>query len=168
MGPPVVGEKTDELTAVDLRAHAWLQALEAYFGAGQDSLNTAMSWKRQYDKLEARRKALKSRCGDDPCPEAVAVGDTPRCQASWDQSPPLRYPQVALFRGMVGATILEMTTNESGEVTDVKVLAAVPSETFPEATLKTVRKWKLSAARKATQPCTLAGTRNLHVVFRMP
>jgi TonB family protein len=168
MGPPVAGEEMDELEAIDMRAHAWLEAMGAYFATGGDSSNTSMSWKRQYATLEARRKTLKSRCGDAPCPDAVVPGETPKCAATWDQSPALRYPQVAVFRGLVGATILQMTTDEAGEVTDAKVLAAVPSETFPEATLKTVKKWKLKPSDKATQPCTLAGTRDLHVTFRFP
>ncbi len=168
MGPPVPGEKVDDLNAIDMRAHAWLQAMDAYFGAGQRELSTNITWKRQFDRLRARTRLLKSRCGDEPCPEPVIEGAAPKCAARWDQSPPIRYPQMALFRGIVGATILEMSTDESGAVTAAKVLAAVPSEAFPDAALKTVQKWKLVRDSKATQPCTLAGTRTLYINFRMP
>jgi hypothetical protein len=166
MGPPVPGEKVDDLDAIDMRIHAWLEAMSAYFRAGLSSLNTSTARKRQYDQIEDREKTLKNRCPEKDC-RLVEAGAIPPCPATWEQTPPLNYPVNALFRGIVGATILEMTTDEKGAVMAYKVLAAVPSDTFPTATTKVVQKWSLKRKKDAVEPCTLAGTRQLHVIFEM-
>jgi len=73
-----------------------------------------------------------------------------------------------VWKGMVGATILRLTVDDAGKVTDLKVLAAVPSETFPEPTMKAVRQWTLQRAPNSKAPCTLAGERELTVELNRP
>ena len=169
IGPPRPGKGLDlgNLEPVYWRGLAWMTAMSAYFRVGNDARLSGPAYKRQGELIEARSKTIQGRCGAAPCaPAPLPPGQLPQCNATWKQSPPLRYPSTAVWKGMVGATILRLTVDDAGKVTDLKVLAAVPSETFPEPTMKAVRQWTLQRAPNGKAPCTLAGERELTVEFR--
>ncbi len=168
--PPRPGEGLDlgELEPTYWRGLAWMEAMSSYFSFGENSLNTSMAFKRQGNLIEQRAKTLKSRCGDQECAfEKLAPDALPRCDARWDQTPQLKYPPMAVFKGIVGATILRLTVNEAGKVTEAKLLAAVPSDTFPDAALGAVYKWTLKPTGATKEKCTVAGTRELVVRFQL-
>jgi TonB family protein len=167
--PPRPGQGIDLGALEDIywRSQAWMHAMEAFFERGRDSMNTAMAHKRAATRIENRQETLKGRCGEQPCPPQSLAGGQVQCPASWNQTPELRYPQSAMFRGMMGATILQLTTNKGGQVTDAKVLAAVPAEVFPDAATKTISQWTLKSQAPAGTDCTLSGTRELRVIFQL-
>ena len=170
IGPPRPGKGLDlgNLEPLYWRGMAWMTAMSAYFRVGNDRISASQAYMRQGDLIEARSKTIQGRCGASPCaPVPLPPGQLPQCIGTWNQSPPLNYPSTARFKGMLGATILNLTVDDAGKVTDVKVLAAVPSETFPEPTMKAVRQWTLERAPNAKLPCTLAGERQLTVQFQL-
>lgn len=167
--PPRPGHGVDLGALEDIywRGQAWMLAMEAYFERGRDSMNTPMAHKRAGTLIANRRETLKGRCGDQPCPPTTVTDGQTQCPATWIQEPALRYPQSAVFRGMMGATILQLTTDEAGKVTASNVLAAVPTEVFPDAATRTISQWRVTSRAPAGADCTLSGTRELRVIFHL-
>jgi TonB family protein len=171
MGPIPAGAKDedDRLYPLDMKAHAWMDSIEAILGLRANDADTKR--KRDYKRVTERKAGLANRCGGICMPEPLPPGQLPHCAlATWDQTPPISYPTQARYRGIVGTTIIKVATDATGTVTDAKVLAAVPSDVFPEKTIATVLKWKLQVSKLVPQydppACTLAGTRTIFVNFR--
>ena len=56
-------------------------------------------------------------------------------------TPELSYPDAAAQKGMFGAVIAQIKV-EDRKVTDVEILAAVPSSAFEESAEATIRQWE--------------------------
>jgi TonB family protein len=165
--PPGQTEEDHPLFPLDMRSHAWMESIVSIFGLGPNEIDR--SDKKDWQRVRERMSALKGRCDGKNClPQPDPPGSAPRCLASWDQSPKLKYPSQAMFRGIVGTLMMNVTTDEAGAVTEVKVLAAVPSDTFLNQTIATVKQWKLKKQPISEGPCTLAGTRRLVTAFKFP
>ena len=56
------------------------------------------------------------------------------------------YPQSARARGIEGYVILEITINDRGALTDVKVLSSKPEGIFDQVAIDAVRRWTFKPA----------------------
>lgn len=171
LAPPRPGRGLDlgDMEPAYFRALAWMDSMEAFLDYGKRNasmLDSPNTLKREWEQVEARRASLKSRCNND-CTTPLPPGEIFECRGQWVQTPAILYPSGALFKGFMGATIVRLTTNEAGKVIDAQQMAAVPTEIFPEVTLKAVRQWSLKRKDEDSQSCSLAGTRDLHVVFQI-
>ncbi len=75
-------------------------------------------------------------------PSLVSETDTP-AKALVNPAPP--YPAAARAAGLMGAVTVRITIDESGDVTDVKVVKGDPN--FDDAVVETVKKWKFTPAK---------------------
>lgn len=130
------------------RADAWIMAMSAYFESRrkrfpQDEEVQAILaiYGADRETLNARARTVETT--DDETGEAPL----PFCRGGLLQRPALEYPRGAARSGLVGAVIIQISTDEDGKVATAEVLASVPDEGFKEVALRTVKKWKYKADR---------------------
>jgi TonB family protein len=152
--------------------YAWIAAMQTYFppedsGPGEIQRYTRRLSAQEYAEISA---ALEAGC-DLNCQNVrrVAKGEAPLCSPDLRTiANKLRYPQRALGNLMTGAVYLGIDTDEAGRATDVRLLASVPSETFPEAAMSAMRTLVLERDSNRSLPnCTMAGTRAIMIVYRL-
>jgi TonB family protein len=163
LAPEPPGVEGNRFSSLRDRSYTWSAAMMAYFESVRDSS------RREGVYAPAARRINDAACGAE-CEnrKRVASGEAPLCVVEFDQTPKLTYPQAALNRGSVGAVYLGLDVDASGAIADVRVLAAVPDEAFPEATLRAVRTWKPRMSRRNVDPaCRMEGRRNLMVAFQL-
>ncbi|MDN5870650.1 MAG: energy transducer TonB [Nitrococcus sp.] len=59
---------------------------------------------------------------------------------------PPQYPRRALFAGIEGWVVVQLTITETGQVTNATVVDSEPSGVFEEAALNAVRRWRFKPA----------------------
>ena len=65
--------------------------------------------------------------------------------------PPV-YPRGAQRRNISGAVELEFTVDTNGAVTDIQVLSSVPGDTFNQAAMDAVKKWRFEPVVENGRP----------------
>lgn len=132
---------------------AWQMAMSAYFAYGADSRSGPGVRTPDHKYLDARVEEIMDGLSEfrDKLPEATDVDsaaeegeeDTrlPYCDGTFDMTPELSYPDAAAQKGMFGAVIAQIKV-EDRKVTDVEILAAVPSSAFEESAEATIRQWE--------------------------
>lgn len=60
------------------------------------------------------------------------------------------YPKEALASGAKGEVVAELTINEIGEVTNVRIISAKPTTVFNKTVINTVRKWRFQGNGQVT------------------
>lgn len=128
----------------EFRTHAWELAIEAWFvSSNKKSLS------------EAQRDDIMSTYDTGPditelleAAKATAllegIAALPFCEGELLQRPPLRYPLDSFRQGRYGAVIVGFNI-EDGQVADVVVKAAVPSDEFEDQASSTVSQWTWKA-----------------------
>lgn len=123
----------DEARREFYNSQAWAYAMEAYFQSQHIHL-------REWDSPKLpRTKKLKSKDSDESSKSKM-----PFCENGKFPSKKLpKYPNGQGFMLPVGALILKLSTDETGQVDNAEVLGVVPANKgFEEATIKAVKKWK--------------------------
>ncbi|WP_084395849.1 energy transducer TonB [Henriciella aquimarina] len=126
---------------------AWEMAISAYFHSGGGrKLGSLLNGPdpdrldRQVDEIMAELDTLEYA----PRAEAAASEENadalPYCDGTFDMKPAIRYPHGAARQGMFGAMIAQIAVKDL-KVSDVEILAAVPSATFEESAEETIRQW---------------------------
>ncbi len=150
------------------RSEVWLAAMSSYFETQRTVDRNPRAWQEKYGA--AMERGLKGRCASATCDPALAPpeGQLPTCRSAFRQTPPLSYPRNARFSGLVGAMRLLVRLDDKGTVTDIRLLASAPSDSFYDGAAATVRRWKLERSPTKQAACTLAGYRvlDLQYVFR--
>ncbi|MEQ8558433.1 MAG: energy transducer TonB [Henriciella sp.] len=136
---------------------AWQMAMSAYFHSGGGRRLSGRIRGPDPDKLDAEIGAIMTELDNldrTPATEDVVIDpdDLPYCNGRFDMDPPLRYPFRAAKKGMFGAAIARIAVN-GHDVTEVEILAAVPSDTFEKSAEKTIRKWRWQPAGTPGETC---------------
>jgi TonB family protein len=155
-------ESDTSLYAASNRAGVWMVAMMAYYTSVEPHISKP-GWRSDYNRAKALK--VRGKCGLEPCPLEPAPGKLPSCEVTYVQKPALRYPSDARMKGIVGAVRLRIKTDEAGNVSAAKLIAAVPSDEFPDPAVSAVGKWTVKKRDDQTAPCTLAGTRLLDFQF---
>ncbi|NBC20165.1 MAG: hypothetical protein GVY06_03805 [Alphaproteobacteria bacterium] len=143
------------------RASAWRQAMSAYFAStggrrtgSQIGAPEGLS-ERQVDELLAGYKDGVDRARN-AVKEPEGENELPFCEGEVDQTPRLKYPGSAAFRGQVGAVIIGYEFVD-GRASNVEVLASVPFEGFEEQVVNTVSKWRWKRDEaQPEEPCRMS------------
>lgn len=87
-----------------------------------------------------------------PAPVAQAPAPTPAANKSVVaiSTPQPPYPKEALASGAKGEVVAELTINEVGEVTNVRIISAKPTTVFNKTVTNTVRKWRFQGNGQVT------------------
>ena len=86
---------------------------------------------------------------------AVMTGDTVDQQPRAMSRPPLEYPARAMAKRIEGFVMLSILIDEEGNVSEVKVIEADPPDTFEEAAISNIKKWKFEPARYQGKPVSI-------------
>jgi TonB family protein len=137
---------------------AWASSVTEYFRASQQTGSNIPV------RLKARELAQPASA---IFPEAVLTGG--QCQqlepVAW---PDLRYPQPAMFSGMVGTVVMKLDVDATGRVTNWETLAAVPARNFAKAVEEAMPSVRFQKAKGEAPNCSLARTSYVFsVLFRM-
>lgn len=125
-------------------AEAWAIAIESYLTSSYQQIGTHFN-----TKLVARELKLPE------YGEIVGEPDVrPFCKGDF-KGGKLTYPASKSWSGMVGSVILRITTDETGQVTSVKELGAVPTRGFASGVQKTIGGWRYVADKDAEPGCRL-------------
>lgn len=126
---------------------AWVMAMSAYFHSGGGRTLGSRLKGPDPDRLDDRVDDITAELDEieDSLPavepEAGADNALPFCDGTFRMKPALRYPSGVANRGMFGAVIARVTVSDLA-VSDVEILAAVPSQTFEETAEETIRQWR--------------------------
>jgi periplasmic protein TonB len=120
-------------------------------------------------KLEAAKKAKEEAAKTEVTPAAPAVqapapvvqAPAPVVQAPAPapasnksvvaiSTPQPPYPKEALASGAKGEVVAELTINEIGEVTNVRIISAKPTTVFNKTVTNTLRKWRFQGNGQVT------------------
>lgn len=87
-----------------------------------------------------------------PAPVAQAPAPTPASNKSVVaiSTPQPPYPKEALASGAKGEVVAELTINEIGEVTNVRIISAKPTTVFNKTVTNTLRKWRFQGNGQVT------------------
>lgn len=119
---------------------AWRYATQATTVARARDPEERQAWiDRRVDEILQRDLYPDYRRSTEP-QRATARAPLPLCEGELDMTPPMGYPQSAAYRGLSGAVILHFVLKD-GAVSDIEVLAAVPSRTFEEFVVGIVSQW---------------------------
>lgn len=147
--------KRNELWPHKWRAEAWALAIHSYLDSTYAQIGSNIS-----TNLEARSLLQPTMA---PVPEAGPQAELPLCEGSFTGKP-IRYPAIRAFSGLVGSVIARMETDETGKVTKVQVVAAVPSEGFGATVEKALSSW--SFKRSGSEPnCRVASKNHIYKVM---
>lgn len=137
------GNRPDWADKFRWQADAWGMAMDAFF----DTERIRHPEEQEIDAILATYNA-----DTDTVNAAADVTDAedglPFCPGRIVQSPKLKYPVDAAKAGLVGAVILGFDFDAEGKVTNPRVLASVPTESFDGEILKTASKWQYRAKKK--------------------
>ncbi|MEL6567413.1 MAG: energy transducer TonB [Pseudomonadota bacterium] len=129
------------------RIEAWRAAVVAYFQSVPGSRRTPES---EIDAVLAAYPDYPE-SSDAENIDAGEDDNRPFCKGDFDMSPKLRYPARQARRGQFGSVFAKLTV-ESGQVTDVEILASVPLEGFKERAKETVLQWTWIADDEQPDP----------------
>ncbi|MBP6309919.1 MAG: TonB family protein [Arenimonas sp.] len=87
-----------------------------------------------------------------PAPVAQAPAPAPAANKSVVaiSTPQPPYPKEALASGAKGEVVAELTINEIGEVTNVRIISAKPTTVFNKTVTNTLRKWRFQGNGQVT------------------
>jgi hypothetical protein len=114
-------------------SEAWVYSLESWLEESNRGAGTRISSELKPRELKQPDYVQHS--------EDAATSSLPVCEGKFEGKE-VRYPSSKGFSGSVGAVIARMETDTSGKVTQVEVLAQVPTETFAESVVSTLKTWK--------------------------
>lgn len=148
------GKRRDEaleerLKPLAYEAVAWETALSAFF---KSFGNTAFSnvdrdgrlrYQTEFDQAKARSEAILARF-----PTGTS-SEPPFCSGEVVKPPKPKFPSKAARKGYVGAVLLGIDF-EDGQVSNVEVLAAIPDDSFAQATLEGMKtfRWKFDEVQE--------------------
>tara|TARA_R110002110_G_scaffold412773_1_gene639145 strand:- start:69 stop:1202 length:1134 start_codon:yes stop_codon:yes gene_type:complete len=135
----------DWLNDYFFRAWAWTTAMNAYFttekGYGSEL--------REIDAMSARRKEARLKTSS---PNASDDTDHKRhCKGNFSEPPRPVFPKEAARRGYVGAVIMGFSL-EDGEITNIRVLAAVPDSAFEKASIEALENARFEFSAQQEDP----------------
>ncbi|HEX5005927.1 MAG TPA: TonB family protein [Hyphomonadaceae bacterium] len=164
----IVGDLNDAKSEGDRRllwplkwqAQAWSMAMWSYLTSSYEQVGSNISTKVQERPLAHPVRAQY--------PEDPASVHLPLCDGRFEGKK-LSYPASKAYSGIVGGVIARMEVAANGKVTDVELLAAVPSESFGESVIKTLKTWTFKPDKGAdTSKCRLNSRNRMYsVTFRM-
>lgn len=136
---------------------AWRETIGSHL-VGRDK----MKWPKEDADEESR----------SPTPRQVkylrARPDSLACKAKPDFRRPPKYPDMAVFKGLIGTVILAVDVDAEGRASNPKVLAAVPDKPFGEAVLNSVKDLSYAAGEPWGPSCSLAQAgRVIHFQFKI-
>ncbi len=141
---------TDEvaMTFVPLywEVNAWTNSIGAHLVAERK-----MNWPDDDDEVSAKPsdrqvRLLSSQDDESTCFKVIDMRQNPK------------YPDSALYNGMIGTVILQVDLNDSGSASNPKILATVPEKYFGDAVLSAVRNIRYKPGPKWDSSCSLAQT----------
>ena len=144
----IEGAATDEEAAkfepVYWQLRAWEYSAEAQLKSNQDFRRF------KADNTDAPPKLVRAaRLNLQPPPPGSCKLGPPTL------SKPIAYPPGALENGVAGAVVVKVDVEESGAITNMRVLAAVPQRYFGDAVVKAADRIKFTKAPDAPSGCTL-------------
>lgn len=135
---------------------AWAYSVEAYFASAEQIGSNIPK--------RVRDRELK-----EPAQELFAES-TPReqrCSTEFDKGR-IKYPESALYRGLIGTVILKIDVDHQGRITNPSVLASVPVAGFADEILKSIHTAKFSPDKEAQPGCMLfTQSRVFSFIFRI-
>jgi tetratricopeptide (TPR) repeat protein len=139
--------RRDALWTFLWRARAWTGSAYAYMASLEDGGTGTLIRRQMPGRPEFRRPTV---------PQMASVRyDRPLCEGELTGDPP-HYPSSALYRDVIGTSIVRLRTDESGFVIDAEELATVPAAHFAEAVIAAVGRWRyVPAAGIDTAACRL-------------
>jgi hypothetical protein len=151
-------EMASSMTPIYWQAYAWLAATESYLSSSGGSHFSS--------RIPSRADRAWDDCDCDPrteeLPERVtrilgSGNDDPACERDLSIRPAITFPFQQRRRGRIGAVVIAVTVNEAGEVSNGRLLAAVPETHFARAVLDRVPGMSYHRAEAwNNQTCTLA------------
>ncbi len=96
---------------------------------------------------------------------ASAIGRPKDCRTVWERRNPPNFPTDALDKGYIGAVVLVYDISDDGVVTNAKVLAEVPGDTFGEIAARSVARWKIETPPVDHPGCRTNVMTNFHFVI---
>lgn len=123
---------------------AWDNALMAYFQSGygerqwsnlSDTDVAALNAKQRAIMREARWPRTRTSSRTE-----TSGSDLPFCDGDLRRKPMIRYSMADAQRGRFGSVVLRLAV-EAGKVSDVELLAAVPSDRFEQDVIDAVSQW---------------------------
>lgn len=133
-----------ELISLKYNLEAWSNSVQTYFGVQQQT-GTLIPRGVRYRDLKTPATAL--------FPEATPPEMS--CKREFEQGQ-IRYPESALYRGMIGTVILKLNVDHEGRITKPEVLASVPDAGFADALIGSIHTARFKRARDAQPGCMLA------------
>lgn len=86
---------------------------------------------------------------------AVMTSDTVDQKPRALSRPTLEYPARAMAKRLEGFVMLSILIDEEGNVAEVQVIEADPPDTFEEAAISNIKKWKFEPARYQGKPVSI-------------
>lgn len=137
-----------------LEATAWQYAMDAYFRSEEEG----------EEERELVDQILDDAITDENHEHPPGTGPhrengPPSCKGGFTSMPTPTYPDNAAWDGYVGAVIVLFDVDASG-ANNIRIGASVPTDTFDEASLSSVRKlkWKWDDAPADAEPCVKSRT----------
>ena len=62
------------------------------------------------------------------------------------------YPAQARMRQIEGAVVLEFVVRRDGKASDIKVVTAFPGDTFNDAAIRAVKRWRFTPGSRSGEP----------------
>ncbi len=94
-----------------------------------------------------------------PTVESIPFTEPGESQQDGDAIPSVRieplYPRDALLEGTEGSVSLVFDIDETGRVTNIRVIESKPHRVFDKAAVNALRKWKYQAKTEGGQPVTV-------------
>lgn len=87
------------------------------------------------------------------------------CNMRLVAEPRARYPRQAVNLTHVGAIVVRVTTNASGETTSVIVAAGVGGQVFIDAINAVASQWRMAPREPALPGCDMESTRFISITF---
>ena len=145
-----------QLRELKFTLQAWALSVQAYFAAAE-TIGTNIPKRVSDRELKVPAHAL--------FPES-----TPRdqiCTTTFDKGR-IKYPNSAVYRGLIGTVILKIDVDHEGRITNPSVLASVPSAGFADDVLKAIGTAKFTRDKDAKPGCMMfTPSRVFTIVFQI-
>lgn len=149
--------------AIDIMsAHVDHQAGDGPLTRAQQAVAQAMAWR---SALRARMTSLNMPELDDDESNLVWSPNGNACNMRLVAEPRARYPRQAMNLTHVGAIVVRVTTNASGETTSVIVAAGVGGQVFIDAINAVASQWRMAPREPALPGCDMESTRFISITF---
>jgi TonB family protein len=160
---PELGAAENFDAAVDLMAaHSGYDGDDRSLTRAQSALAQAMAWRAV---LRARMVSLNMPTSEEGLRSMVWSPNGNPCNLRLHSEPDPVYPREAVNREHVGAAVVRVLTNASGETTSVTLAAGVGGQVFNDAVNRVISRWRMVPREPMSAGCDMESSRLIPIVF---